>query len=107
LATLPSTGLLFEDIEYVHEHADQQRVAVEIRVARLADLDDPAVGGRQHGIRLLGTVRGGSRKNWTMKATASHASAASNHSCAAESATATAAAIARNSHPSRAMSGCG
>ena len=40
------------DIEHVHEHADLQRIALEIRIAALLDCHNSAVRRRQHGIRL-------------------------------------------------------
>ena len=36
------------DIEYVHEHADLEGIAIEIRIARGAHHDDAAVRRRQH-----------------------------------------------------------
>jgi hypothetical protein len=39
-------------VEHVHEHADLERVAVEIRIARLLDADDLAVRRGKHGIGL-------------------------------------------------------
>ena len=46
-------------VEHVHEHADLERVAVEIRIARLPDADDPAVGRGEHGV---GIARNGPRR---------------------------------------------
>ncbi len=37
------------DVEHVHEDADLERVALQVRVACRLDLDDPAVGRREHG----------------------------------------------------------
>lgn len=39
-------------VEHVHEHADLQRVAIEMGIAGALDLDDLAVGGREHGVLL-------------------------------------------------------
>src|SRR4051812_41539076 len=39
------------NVEHVHEHADLQSVALEPGIAGPSDLDDAAVGGRNHGAR--------------------------------------------------------
>jgi hypothetical protein len=49
-------GAVAVHVEHVHEHADQQRVAVGVGVADLLDLDDAAIGRRQHDA-LLGRHR--------------------------------------------------
>ena len=41
-------------VEHVHEHADLERVALQVRVLRPAHLDHAAVGGRQHRARVVG-----------------------------------------------------
>ncbi len=43
-------------VEDVHEHADHQCIATEIRIARVADAHDAPVGRRQHRVRISGHV---------------------------------------------------
>src|ERR1700694_982089 len=54
-----------------------------------------------------GITRGGSRKNCTMNTVTSHTGSAASHQPASVDARATAADIATNGQPSRAMMGCG
>src|SRR6202790_5018294 len=54
-----------------------------------------------------GITRGGSRKNCTMNTVTSHTGSAASHHPASVNARATAAHIATNSQPSRAIMGCG
>jgi len=76
-----------------------------VRVAHGLDPDDAAVGRRHDGARPARTWRGGSRKNWTRKATASHSgidqATPASHTTAAATATATA----MKGQPSRASHG--
>ena len=43
-------------VEHVHEHADLQRIAVEVGVAAFFHRDDAAVGGRDHGVGIVRNV---------------------------------------------------
>ena len=94
-------------VEHVHEHADLERVAVEIRIARLLDADDLAVGRRKHGVGLARHLaRRIAEELRDEQRPASQASAAKSQSPAErQGQTATATASARNVQPSRAMIG--
>src|SRR5271170_6795378 len=63
--------------------------------------------GDSTALASCGATRGGSRKNWAMKTTASQATRASSHGPVHDNASAMTIARARNAHPSRAMIGCG
>ena len=39
-------------IEHVHEHAELERIALEVRISGALDHDDTTVGGRQHCVRF-------------------------------------------------------
>ena len=47
------------DVEYVHEHADFQRLALQVGILHPADLHDAPVGRRYHRARIVGNVARG------------------------------------------------